>query len=53
MQKKFLQDLKRSLSCSCLASLFLLFSAQASDSTVNLLHSCSYLFRENYKTRIS
>ena len=36
MHKKFLQDLK--MTFSCLASLYLLCSAQANDSTVNLLH---------------
>ena len=43
--KKFLQDLK-TLSVSCLTSLYLLCSDQANDSTANLLHLYIYLLRE-------
>ena len=45
-QKNFLQDLK-TLSVSCLTSLYLLFSDQANDSMVNLPHLYIYLFRES------
>ena len=40
-----LEDLK-TLSFSCLASLYLLCSAQANDSRADLLHSYTSLFRE-------